>query len=137
MENYEQQISVVNNRLLLPVKVNGKSVYFLVDTGAAVPLIDINQADKLKFKLKSKLPGTITGIGGEGGEVWHVKDLDVDFHGQKIYQFLATDITSVKDSIKKATDYDIVGIISLQQMQQLGWIIDTAAGKVYFKNKED
>ncbi len=137
MENYEQQISVVNNRLLLPVKVNGKSVYFLVDTGAAVPLIDIDQADKLNFKLTTKLSGTITGIGGEGGEVWHTKNLDVDFHGHKIYQFLATDISSVKKSIKKATDYDIVGIISLQQMQQLGWIIDTAAGKVYFKNKED
>lgn len=137
MENYEQQISVVNNRLLLPVKVNGKSVYFLIDTGAAVPLIDIDQADKLNFKLTTKLSGTITGIGGEGGEVWHTKNLDVDFHGHKIYQFLATDISSVKKSIKKATDYDIIGIISLQQMQQLGWIIDTAAGKVYFKNKED
>lgn len=137
MENYEQQISVVNNRLLLPVKVNGKSVYFLVDTGASVPLIDVNQADKLGFKTATKLPTTITGIGGEGGDVYRAKNLDVDFHGHKIYQFLATDLSSVKNSIKRATDYDIVGIISLQQMQQLGWIIDTAAGKVYFKNKED
>lgn len=137
MGNYEQQISVVDNRLLLPIKVNDKVVYFLIDTGAAVPLVDSNQAKALGFKLGSKLSGTVTGIGGEGGEVYHTKDLDVDFHGQKIYQFLATDLSGIRASIKKATDYDIVGIISLKQMQQLGWIIDTAAGKIYFKENHE
>lgn len=132
----DQQISVVDNRPLIPIKVNGKSVYFLVDTGASVALVDINMQKELKFKLGNKLAGTIVGASGEATEVYHVKDLDVDLNGHKIYQFVATDITAVKESIKKATDYDMFGILSYKQMKDLGMIIDTASSKVYFKEKE-
>lgn len=132
----DQQISVVDNRPLIPIKVNGKSVYFLVDTGASVALVDIDKQKDLKFKLGSKLAGTIVGAGGETSDVYHVKDLDVDLNGHKIYQFVATDITAVKESIKRATDYDVFGILSYKQMQDLGMIIDTASSKVYFKEKE-
>jgi hypothetical protein len=66
-----------------------------------------------------------------------VKDLDVDFNGHKIFQFVATNIDGVKASIKRETDYEIFGILSLKQMQDLGMIIDTASGNVYFKEKEN
>lgn len=136
MEKLDQQISVVNNRLLLPIKVNGKSVYFLVDTGASIALVDITKQKELKFKLGSQLAGGLVGAGGEINEVYHVKDLDVDFNGHKIFQFVATNIDGVKASIKRETDYEIFGILSLKQMQDLGMIIDTASGNVYFKEKE-
>ena len=137
MEKLDQQISVVNNRLLLPIKVNGKSVYFLVDTGASIALVDITKQKELKFKLGSQLAGGLVGAGGEINEVYHVKDLDVDFNGHKIFQFVATNIDGVKASIKRETDYEIFGILSLKQMQDLGMIIDTASGNVYFKEKEN
>lgn len=138
MENkYDQQVSVVNDRLLMPIKVNGKSVYFLVDTGAAIALVDITKQKELKFKLGSKLSGGIVGAGGQTEEVYHVKDLDVDFNGHKIYQFVATNIDGIKASIKRQTDYEIFGILSLKQMQDLGMVIDTASGNVYFNEKEN
>lgn len=137
MEKLDQQISVVNNRLLLPIKVNGKSVYFLVDTGASIALVDITKQKELKFKLGHQLAGGLVGAGGEINEVYHVKDLDVDFNGHKIFQFVATNIDGVKASIKRETDYEIFGILSLKQMQDLGMIIDTASGNVYFKEKEN
>lgn len=136
MERLDQQISVVNNRLLLPLKVNNKSVYFLVDTGASIALVDITKVKQLGFKLGSKLSSTIVGAGGQTEDAYHVKDLDVDLNGHKIYQFVATNIDAVKESIKKATDYEIFGILSLKQMQDLGMIIDTASGNIYFKDKE-
>ena len=131
----DSQISVVNNRLLIPVKVNGKSVYFLIDTGASIALVDITKQKDLKFKLGTKLQGTIVGAGGEAGDVYHVKDMDVDFNGHKIYQFVATNIDGIKKSIKAATDYEIFGIISLKQMQDLNMVIDTTSGNIYFKQK--
>ncbi len=133
MEKYEQQISVINSRILIPMKVNDKVEYFLADTGAHVSLIDSNKAKKLKFKLQAKMAGQITGVGGEGGEIWRCKNLEVEFDGIKLYQFLATDLSSIVDSIKRDTDYEIVGVLSLPQMQQLGWIIDTKAGKIYYQ----
>lgn len=128
----DSQISVVDNRPLIPIKVNGKSVYFLVDTGASIALVDIEKQKELKFKLGNKLSGTIVGAGGETSDVYHVKDLDVDLNGHKIYQFVATNIDDVKRSIKKATGYDIFGIISYSQMKQLNMIIDTKTGNIYF-----
>lgn len=127
-----EQMSVSDERLLIPVKVNGKIVYFLVDTGASVSLVDIKQKDKLGYKLGRELASTIIGAGGEFS-CYHTKDLDVDFRGHKMYQFVAGNIDSVKSSIKKETDYEIFGILGLPQMKSIGLIIDTAKSKVYFK----
>lgn len=136
MENkFDQQISVIDKRILIPVKVNGKSVYFLVDTGASVALVDITKENELGFKLGKKLAGGIVGAGGEIAEVYHVKNLDVDFNGHKIYQFVATNIDTVKQSIKRETDYEIFGILCLEQMKQLGMVIDTANNIVYYDGK--
>nr|DAW89881.1 MAG TPA: retropepsin-like protein [Caudoviricetes sp.] len=46
------------------MKVNGKSVYFLVDTGASIALVDITKTKELGYKLGSKLSSTIVGAGG-------------------------------------------------------------------------
>lgn len=131
---FDQQVSVTDRRLLIPMKLNGKVVYFLADTGASLSLVDSTQADDLKFKLRSKHSGTITGAGGDTGDVWFVKDLEVDFDGKKIYQFLATDLSNIRASIKKETDYDIAGILGLPQMKELGWIIDIANSKIYYED---
>lgn len=131
---FDQQVSVSDRRLLIPLKLNGKAVYFLADTGASLSLVDSSQVDDLKFGLRNKLSGTITGAGGETGEVWHVKDLEIEFDGKKIYQFLATDISNVRESIKKETGYTIAGILGLPQMKELGWIIDVTNSKVYYED---
>jgi len=67
--------------------------------------------------------------------VYHTKDLDVDLNGHKMFQFVATDLSSVKESIKGETDYEIFGILGLQQMKQVGMIIDVFENKVYFNQK--
>lgn len=132
---FDHQVSVTDRRLLIPLKLNGKVVYFLADTGASMSLVDSKQADKLGFDMRKKLGGTIVGAGGgQTGDVWHVKNLEVEFDGKKIYQFLATDLSNVVDSIKRETDYTVAGIIGLPQMKELGWIIDVANSKVYYED---
>lgn len=133
MKQFDQQVSVTDKRILIPMKLNGKVVYFLADTGASLSLVDSSQVKELGFGLRSKLSSTIVGAGGETGDVWHVKDLEVEFNGNKIYQFLATDLSGVRESIKRETDYDIAGIIGLPQMKELGWIIDTENSKIYYE----
>lgn len=133
MKEYTYTICVTNDRLLVPIKVNNKSVYFLVDTGSQVPLIDYTQREELGIEVASEMQTTLTGVNGEGGKVYRPKAIDVDFEGNKLYQFLLTDLSAIRKSIKRDTDYDIAGILSLKQMQDLGWIIDTATGKIYYK----
>lgn len=138
MENIKQiSVSVTDKRILVPMKLNGKVVYFLADTGASLSMLDSTQADDLNFGLRSKIGGTIVGSGGESSEVWHIKNVEVEFEDKKLYQFLAQDLSGVVDSIKKETDYKIAGIIGLPDMKVLGWIIDTTNGRIYYDyNKE-
>lgn len=133
---FDQQVSVTDRRLLIPLKLNSKVVYFLADTGASLSLIDSTQAKQLGFELQAKMSNAITGIGGSTGEIWRVKNLEVEFNNNKIYQFLATDISNVRDSIKKETGYDIAGILGLPQMKELGWIIDVANSKIYYDDEQ-
>lgn len=134
-KQFDHQVSVTDKRLLIPLKLNGKVVYFLADTGSTMSLVDLSQKDDLGYDLLSKIGGTIVGAGGgETGEVWHVKNLEVEFDDKKIYQFLATDISNVRKSIKRETGYDIAGILGLPQMKELGWIIDVANSKVYYED---
>lgn len=133
MENIKQiSVSVTDKRILVPMKLNGKVVYFLADTGASLSMLDSTQAEDLNFGLRSKIGGTIVGSGGESAEVWHIKNVEVEFEGKKLYQFLAQDLSGVVDSIKKETDYKIAGIIGLPDMKALGWIIDTTNGRIYY-----
>lgn len=134
---FNQQVSVTDRRLLIPLKLNGKSVYFLADTGASLSLVDSTQSKDLNFNLGNKLSSTITGAGGETGDVWHVKNLEVEFNEKNIYQFLATDISNVRESIKKETGYKIAGILGLPQMKELGWIIDVANSKIYYEDGQN
>lgn len=115
--------SETEKRLIVEGQVNGKSAYFLIDTGASVGLID--KAKKKKYGLKEgfRYHGTLIGAGGEMKDVKHC-DTFVEFEGKTIPQFLLADISNVVKSIKRETDIEILGIISLPQMKFAGICID-------------
>ena len=112
-------------RLIVEVKVNGKSAYMLIDTGASAGMIDVNQADKYDVVVGNKYCGTLIGAGGEMEDVRHTSTI-AEFEGKKIPQFLLADISNIVRSIKRETGVKILGIISLKQMQVIGLNIDTS-----------
>ena len=116
--------SLTDKRLVVAVKINGKAANMLVDTGASMSLLDDKRKDEYGYARRSKLSGTLTGVGGEKSDVWHVKDIDVKLHGLPVYQFLMTDLSGVAGSIRKETGIDIAGIIGLPQIKDLEMKID-------------
>lgn len=110
-------------RLIVEGQVNGKSAYFLIDTGASVGLIDKEKKKKYGLKEGFRYHGTLIGAGGEMKDVKHC-DTFVEFEGKTIPQFLLADISNVVKSIKRETDIEILGIISLPQMKFAGICID-------------
>ena len=112
-----------NKRLIVKVKVNDKDAYMLLDTGASVGFFDINQKKKYGLKEGFRYHGTLIGAGGEMKDVKHC-DTFVEFEGKTIPQFLLADISNVVKSIKRETDIEILGIISLPQMKFAGIGID-------------
>lgn len=119
-------------RLIVEGQVNGKSAYFLIDTGASVGLID--KAKKKKYGLKEgfRYHGTLIGAGGEMKDVKHC-DTFVEFEGKTIPQFLLADISNVVKSIKRETGIEILGIISLKQMEFIGMNLDINSHEVWLE----
>lgn len=122
--------SETDKRLIVEVKVNGKSAYMLIDTGASAGMIDMNQADDFDVVVGNKYCGSIVGAGGEMQDVRHTHTM-AEFEGKKIPQFLLADISNIVRSIKRETGIKILGIISLKQMQVIGLNIDTNRFEVW------
>lgn len=112
-----------NKRLIVEGQVNGKTAYFLIDTGASVGLIDNNQVKNYDIEKGKRFGGTLVGAGGEMKNVRHCNTF-INVGGKDIPQFLLADIDGVVDSIKRETGIDILGIISLPQMKIIGMNID-------------
>jgi hypothetical protein len=110
-------------RLIVEGLVNGKSVNFLIDTGASVGIIDYNQRKDYDLVVGKRYNGTIIGAGGEMCNVRHC-DTFVHIKDRVIPQFLFADISDVVSSIKRETGLEILGIISLPQMKMFGISLD-------------
>lgn len=110
-------------RIIIEAVINGKAANFLIDTGASVALIDDTQVKKYSIDVGKKYNGSLVGAGGEMRNVRYCNSY-IEVGGKKISQFLIADIETVVRSIKKETDIEILGIISLPQMKFAGINID-------------
>ena len=119
-------------RLIIEGKVNDKTAYFLVDTGASVGLISKHAEKEYKLRKGRKYSGTLIGAGGEIKNVHHC-DTSVIFQGREIRQFLFADIDNVIKSIKRETGIEILGIISLKQMEFIGMNLDINSHEVWLE----
>ena len=124
--------SETEKRLIVEVKINGKSAYMLIDTGASAGMIDVNQADDFDVVVGNKYCGSIVGAGGEMQDVRHTHTM-AEFEGKKIPQFLLADISNIVRSIKRETGVKILGIISLKQMSIIGMNIDVNSSEIWLE----
>ena len=113
-------------RPLVEVEINGRPAVMLIDTGSSTGLIDINQMDEYGFSLMAKTDMEISSIGGKRCESYRVRDLWVRLDGIDVYQFLATDISLIAESIHKETGYRISGIIGYDQIKNAEIKIDAS-----------
>ena len=124
--------SLSDKRLIIEGIVNDKPVYFLLDSGASVALIDKDRKKEYGLKEGRRFEGTIIGAGGEMRNVRHC-DTFVHFGGKDIPQFILADISGVVKSIKKETGIEILGIISLPQMSMIGMYLDINSSEVWLE----
>lgn len=123
-----------DSRPLVEVDINGRPAVMLVDTGSSTGLIDINQMDGYGFSLMAKTDMIITSIGEKQCESYRVRDLWVRLEGIAIYQFLATDISLIAESIYKETGYRISGIIGYDQIKNAEIKIDASNNLITIGN---
>lgn len=115
--------SVSDKRLIIEGRVNDKTAYFLIDTGASLALIDYDQRKKYDLEVGKRFHGSVVGAGGEMRNVRYCNTF-VNIENKVIPQFLLADISGVVESIKRETGIEILGIISLPQMKMCGISLD-------------
>lgn len=119
-------------RLIVEGRVNGKAACFLVDTGASVGFLDYDKRKEYGLSVGRWFEGSIVGAGGEVRNVRHC-DTFVHIGDRVIPQFLLADIVGVVKSIKRETEIEILGIISLPQMKMVGLNIDANSNEFWFE----
>lgn len=115
--------SISDKRLIIEGRVNDKTAYFLIDTGASLALMDYDQRNHYDLEVGKRFHGSVVGAGGEMRNVRYCNTF-VNIENKVIPQFLLADISGVVESIKRETGIEILGIISLPQMKMCGISLD-------------
>lgn len=114
---------LTDKRPIVECHIGGKPANFLLDTGASVGLIDRDFINRYALTAGKRYQGKIVGAGGAMNGVRHCDSFVTLPNGVDVAQFLLTDISAVRESIKQETGIDIVGIVSWPQMSFAGIII--------------
>ena len=128
--NYECNIPMVSTY------IDGIEVEFIIDTGAAISLIDADWYSKNQDEVMfiNNVEVQLHGIGGSTSEE------QVDIVGMNLpigyITLMESDLSSVKDKLK--TDgYNVIGIIGSDFLKTRNYIIDFEKRMIYPANKKD
>lgn len=103
--------------------LNDRERHFLLDTGASVGMLH----NGVKGLHPSGRKLAIVDASGDELRCPVLNDT-VEVGGKQLTQFIASNLSGVRDSIWRETGVTIDGIIGYKQMKFLGAVVDTAKG---------
>lgn len=125
----EIRLVYMRNLFFVDLKVNDKYARFLVDTGASISLLDINQAKKYGFTYKSRNDEAI-GLGGStrrykayGHETRTKNDREL------LVRFEAADLSNIVHNMQ-LDGVSILGVIGSDFLMNTGAVIDYGEKKL-------
>lgn len=110
-------------------KLNGTTVYFMLDSGSELSLLNSSQSDSLGFWVSKLGPDNraLNGIGGEGKSIKYSSKHEIKLGNQQIGStFYAYDLDHL---FHAKSPYQPIGIIGGKTMREYSFQID-------FKNKQ-
>lgn len=115
-------------RPIIEAVLNGRKIMLLVDTGASVGMID----ESVKGLHTSHRTLPIIDASGDEIRCGVLNDF-VKVGGKDVAQFISSDLSGIRGSIRRETGIDIQGILGYSQAQMLGLALDTARNVVTVK----
>jgi len=112
LESSEREIPFYNNSKVPIIEgiLNGKKAYFIVDSGASISILDINQSREYSFNCLD-LENTVVGFGGKS-TYYTLSNVNVDLKLiPTISEFKGNDLKLLVKTIDKHTNVKIVGIL--------------------------
>ena len=123
---------IIQNSLrpIIKGKVGDKEAYFLLDTGSNLAILDSSQTSEYKLQQDNQFPGNVIGLTGNSVPTYYCASI-VTIGDKKLDGFILSDLSSIRNSIYRETNINILGIISYTQMQALGIILNPS--KIYLQ----
>ena len=121
------------NLSIVEGEINGKKTYFLIDTGAGITCVDVNQSSHFGFSFSED---EIT-VGGYTNDIKEVKMAtgiksikikDVDISGDEIYTH---DMSNLVRFVEQCSHKRIGAIIGVPVIRRYGLVIDLTKQKLY------
>ena len=123
---------VAEQRLIIPISINGGKEFVLVDTGSTLNIIDSDELKRLKLD-KGFLIGDLNSRYSNEA-LYSLKNCKAIIGGRLYMQFGTSDISSAVNAIYDETGIEVVGILGTPAIKQLGMIIDLKRGIIILNN---
>ena len=120
-------VEIVNIEKVPIVKcmLNGKEVYFVLDSGSEITLVHGPDAGKYGFTIKNGSSKSIVGASGGYQSLHEAQSVELTIGQQSLKtQFYATDLSVVVDFLSISTGFNISGIVGMDLMRRYGLEID-------------
>ncbi len=110
---------------IVKVTLNGKTAYFILDSGSDVSLLHLHQAAVFQFSHKKRVSKSIIGASGGRQPLFEASQVELQI-GQQSLQALyyATDLSTIVESISNSTGIIITGIMGMDLMRRYSFEID-------------
>jgi len=125
LENAYTEIVSLEKVPIIEVSLNGKSAYFVLDSGSDVSLLHLPDALNFEFSHQKRASKSIVGASGGNQPLYQASDFEL-LLGQRPLQtmFFATDLATIIESLAASTGITITGIIGMDLMRKYGFEID-------------
>ena len=98
---------------LIKLSLNDRDVYFIVDTGSSISVLDITKSKKLSFKFHNEMNTKSVGLGGEFS-LYYISGYEVKINDQQIFgKFVGKDLSEITSLLQNKTNLMVVGIIGM------------------------
>lgn len=133
VESSEKEIPFYNNDKIPIIEgsLNNKKVYFIVDSGASISVLDVTQSKKYGFSTL-KQSNTVVGFGGKSSYVdlqntkIFIKDLQLNT------SFKGNDLSLLIKTIEQNSNVTIIGIIGSDVFKENGMKIDYLSNSIKY-----
>jgi len=117
--------------IFIPVEINGRKVWMLMDTGAGSTIVDIGRSGRLGMLLEEN-SYIINGIGGQV-ESYNILNTSRIKVGNKEYSvnFQAIDLTLLTNRFSSAIGQNVIGILGSDFFEKHGFVIDYVNNTTY------
>ena len=110
---------------IIKVHLNGKTSYFVLDSGSDISIFNSKDAKRYSFIVKNTASRDVKGFSGDRQGIYGVSEVKLTLGDQVLKtSFFASNLDHLVQHLEKSTSIKVSGIIGLDLMKKYNFEID-------------